>query len=281
MGASARTDGAVREPAVAGQFYPARPEDLAGLVDRLLAGVDAPDGEPLAAGYVVPHAGYRFSGSTAAEVYARIRRHADEVRRVVLLGPAHRVALDGCAVPVAGRWRTPLGELPVDRAAGVLTARGHAAADDAPHAPEHSLEVQLPFLQRVLHRDVPVLPMVVGVSTMDRVADALTAAVDADPAGTVVLCSTDLSHYQPDRVAREQDARTARAVLDLAPQRIGRWDACGVYALRGTLVWARRLGLAPRLLRLSTSAESGAGADRVVGYPAFALHARDAVDRVR
>ncbi len=284
----------VREPAVAGQFYPADPGALARMVEQLLDAVGVPDDDELAAAYVVPHAGYRYCGPTAAHVYARLRRHAGRVRRIVLVGPAHRVPLTGCAVPTTARWRTPLGEVPIDPAATVLAgatpapgvtpapgagpAAGSrlAAADDAPHAPEHSLEVQLPFLQRVLGQRVPggavpVLPVAVGRSTVDEVIAVIAAAVAADRAGTVVLCSTDLSHYLPEAQAKEQDARTAAAVLALDPSRVGVRDACGVFALRGLLGWARGTGLTPSLLQLSTSADTGADPGRVVGYPAFAL----------
>ncbi len=258
-----------RPPAVAGQFYPGQPDVLAELVDRLVDAVDVPADEPLAPAYVVPHAGYRYSGPTAAFVYARLRRHAADVKRVVLVGPAHRVPLRGCAVPTADRWRTPLGDVAIDSAARELAAGGHAAADDAPHAPEHSLEVQLPFLQRVVGGAVPVLPMVVGASTVDDLMVTIAAA--ADRPGTVVLCSTDLSHYLPDAAARQQDERTVGAVLELAAERIGVRDACGVFALRGLVGWARHDGLRPRLLHLCTSADTAGDPQRVVGYTALAF----------
>jgi len=263
----APAESSVRHPAVAGSFYPADPATLASTVDELMSTVDVPSDEPLAAAYVVPHAGYRFSGPTAAHVYARLARHAERISRVVLLGPAHRVPLKGCAVPTTDRWLTPLGEVAVDPAARTLAADGHAVADDAPHAPEHSLEVQLPFLQRAVPH-ATVTPVVVGVSTSDDVVVTLAAAVAG---GALVLCSTDLSHYLPDDQARRQDARTAKAILDLEPDRIGVRDACGVFALRGTVEWARRAGLRVRRLALTTSADSGGDPGRVVGYPAFAL----------
>src|SRR5262245_8078207 len=159
----------VRRPAVAGQFYPADPDVLTRTVDGLLAAVEVPADEPLAAAYIVPHAGYRYSGPTAAWVYARLRPHVRDIRRVVLIGPAHRVPRLGSAVPMTAGWLTPLGEVPVDSGARTLAADGHASAADEPHAGEHSLEVQLPFLQRVLGGTVPVLPIVVGQSTVDDV----------------------------------------------------------------------------------------------------------------
>jgi hypothetical protein len=254
-----------RPPAVAGAFYPADPAVLASTVDRLLDTVDVPADDELAAAYVVPHAGYRYSGATAAHVYARLRRHAVHIGRIVLVGPAHRVRLEGCAAPAAARWLTPLGPVPISGSVGINGIDG-LVTDDAPHAPEHSLEVQLPFLQRVVP-GVPVLPIVVGLSTVDTVAAVIEAVVP----DAVLLCSTDLSHYRPDAEARRQDERTARAVEALRPDLIGVRDACGVFALRGTVEWARRTGLAVRRLALTTSADSGGDPGRVVGYPAFAF----------
>jgi AmmeMemoRadiSam system protein B len=262
-----RAHPAPRPPAAAGRFYPADPAALAATVDDLLDAVAVPAGERLAAAYVVPHAGYRYSGPTAAKVYARLRVHAAEVSRVVILGPAHRVPLRGCAVPRNRRWSTPLGPVAVDPAAGTPCVVGHAVADDAPHRLEHSIEVQLPLLQRSLG-PVPVLPVLVGAATMTAVADLLDATVSAGGAGTVVLCSTDLSHYLPDGQARQRDRRTVEAILDVDPDRIAGNDACGVYALRGLLAFARRAVLRPRLLDLSTSADTGGDRSAVVGYAA-------------
>lgn len=253
-----------RRPAVAGRFYPRDATALAAAVDRLLDAVDVPETEPPAAAYVVPHAGYAFSGPTAAHAYARLRRHAGRVRRVVLIGPSHFVRLAGCAAPLSRVWTTPLGDLPVDEPTGLVT-------DDAPHASEHSLEVQLPFLQRALGRPVPILPVAVGDAAPARVAGHLAAAA-ATP-GTVVLCSTDLSHYLDHAAAAARDARTAAAITALDPDRISPRDACGVYALRGLLAWAGRTGLRAHPLDLRTSAETAGEPARVVGYGAFALYA--------
>lgn len=255
----------MRPPAVAGSFYPADPARLRAAVESLLDGVPAePDG---GFAYVVPHAGYRYSGPTAAHVYRRLAgRDAD---RVVILGPAHQVPLRGAAVPAQPRWSTPLGPVDIDvEAAGDLVSGGLATSDDAPHAPEHALEVQLPFLQVLGF--FRVLPVCVGVSEADEIAALLS--VVAVP-GSVVLCSTDLSHYLPEEQARRADAATADAIARLAPERIGEWDACGRYALRGLLAWARSLRPSVRLLHQETSADQGAPPDRVVGYLAAALSA--------
>ena len=261
----------VRRPAVAGQFYSADPWTLSASVDSMLATVE-PDGNSSAVAYVVPHAGYRYSGPTAAHVYARLRGRTD-VDRVVLLGPAHFVAMHGCAVPAADTWLTPLGEVALDVAgAEALVRAGHAVMDDGPHAPEHSLEVQLPFLQRALG-DFRLLPVAVGLSSVDGVAACVAGAL-ADLSTierTVVICSTDLSHYLDDASANEQDDQTLRAIGDLAPERIGATDACGAFALRGLLGWARNNGLSAHVLRRCTSASVGGPASRVVGYAAVEL----------
>ncbi|HTJ36866.1 MAG TPA: AmmeMemoRadiSam system protein B, partial [Dactylosporangium sp.] len=206
------------------------------------------------------------SGPTAAHVYGRLaeRRGID---RVVLLGPAHRVPLRGAAVPALPRWSTPLGEVKIDtEAARDLVAAGLAVADDTPHALEHSLEVQLPFLQVLGFSRV--LPVCVGVAGADTVAALLS--VVAVP-GSLVLCSTDLSHYLTQEQAQRVDMATADAIVGLEPDRIGEHDACGRYPLRGLLRWASNLRPTARLLHLATSADEGGPAERVVGYAAVSL----------
>jgi hypothetical protein len=257
-----------RPAAVAGRFYPDHPATLASTVDRLLDAAEPPGAEPLAAAYLVPHAGYRFSGPTAAQAYARLRRHAGQVGRVVLIGPAHFVPVTGLVAPASTAWTTPLGDLPVADPAPLAGAG--VTVDDAPHRPEHSLEVQLPFLQRALGRPVPVLPILVGAAPPAAVAGCLAAAT-AEP-GTIVLCSTDLSHYLDQAAATVRDAGTAAAIQRLAVDRIGPRDACGVSALRGLLSWAAGTGLRPDLLDLRTSAAASGDPTRVVGYAAFEFH---------
>ena len=267
----------IRPPAVAGAFYPANAAELARGVDALLAEAFAGLGgaEGVAAAYVVPHAGHRYSGATAAHVYARLGAGADGISRVVLAGPSHRVPLQGCAVSTATQWSTPLGRVPIDvDGCAALAEAGHAVPDDAPHALEHSLEVQLPFLQRALPEAVRVLPIVVGMSTMEDVAWAIAAAVALDPPGTVVLCSTDLSHYLDEASAQSQDARTEQAILALDADGVGIRDACGVFALRGLLGWARSAELKAARLHRCTSADVTGDRSRVVGYGAFAFRRR-------
>ena len=257
----------IRPPAAAGTFYPADAAELAATVDALLSAASTPptDGRPRA--LVVPHAGYRYSGSVAAQAYAMLASRSPA--RVVLLGPAHFVRLSGCAVPRAVAWHTPLGQVRIDAAARDLALAVHGIrADDGPHAPEHALEVQLPFLLRSVGPDVPVLPVAAHGSPA-AIADLLDA-VAADP-DTLVVASTDLSHHLPDAEARRRDARTTDAVLRLRPNLVADRSACGLHALRGLLSWSGRSGLTALLLGYATSADAGGDPDRVVGYAAFAF----------
>ena len=220
----------VRPAAVAGRFYPGDARALREQVRHLLDAVTVPDDEPPAAAYVVPHAGYRYSGPTAAHVYARLRAAAGGVDRVVLAGPAHHLPVRGCVVPTVERWATPLGEQVVDVAgARALVAAGWAVAGDAPHAPEHSLEVQVPFLQEVLRPGVPLLPVVVGpdevvlsggppacgpeLDPAPLLAAVGLGAADLDGAPRRAGCGIDFT-YLPVR-----EEAVARAVSDTAALR--------------------------------------------------------------
>jgi hypothetical protein len=255
-----------RPSAVAGLFYPGAATELAAEVDALLAAAPPVSGaEPRA--IVAPHAGYVFSGPVAATAYAALRGGFRRLRSVALLGPAHFVPLGGSVVPAADAWATPLGELRIDARLRAAAVAAGAVVDDGPHAREHAVEVQLPFLQR-LAADVPeVLPVCVGESTIDEAASLVAALWDVADA---VVVSTDLSHYLPAAAARAADRRTADAVVGLRAAEIGPYDACGVFALRGLVEHARRIRAVIRLLDLRTSADTAGGPGRVVGYGAFA-----------
>jgi len=257
-----------RRPAAAGTFYPGERRPLLETVDALLA--DArPSVLPAApVGIVAPHAGYAYSGPVAATAYVLLREL--EIARVALFGPAHFVALRGTAAPNADAWRTPLGDVPVDAELREVALAHGAAADDFPHGPEHSLEVQLPFLQRTLVGNFSVLPVVVGLSGPEEVAELIAALL---PLAFVVV-STDLSHYLDDATAKWRDRRTADAVLARDPGAIGPEDACGSSALRGVVELARREDLEISLLDLRTSADTAGDPWRVVGYGAFAITPR-------
>jgi AmmeMemoRadiSam system protein B len=261
----------VRPPAVAGSFYPADPPALRSEIQRSFdAAVPANGGAPAPKALMVPHAGYRYSGPVAASGYLRLAPRRDRIRRIVLVGPSHRVPVDGLAAPSVDAFATPLGDVPIDAGAraAALDAHHSARVDDLPHAFEHSLEVQLPFLQSVLE-DFQVLPLAVGRCPVDAVTAVLEELWDGDE--TVVVVSTDLSHYHPQAAAREIDDRTAAAIADLAPEEIRDTDACGATPLRGLLHAARRNSLTAQLIDLRTSGDTAGPRHAVVGYGAVAF----------
>lgn len=255
-------------PAVAGLFYPHEPAELTATVDAFLAAVPAPRPDERAPKAIVaPHAGYMYSGSIAATAYARIARMRDEIRRVVVLGPAHTVALEGIAAPSADTFRTPLGDIPV-----VAPLPPGVIVDDDAHRREHCIEVQLPFLQRVL-RDFVLLPLVVGHCRAETVAQVLDACWGGPE--TLIVVSSDLSHYEDHERAALHDRATADAVLRGFADAIGPRDACGVFALRGLLTAAHEHHLRAELLDLRSSGDTAGTHDRVVGYGAFSFAEAD------
>ena len=221
---------------------------------------------------IVPHAGYAYSGAIAARAYLTLERGAEVVRRVVLVGPSHRVAFEGLAVPTCRAFATGLGAVPIDESAReqVLPLPFVHSRDDA-HRDEHSLEVQLPFLQEVLGRFVT-LPIVVGRATGEQVAEALERVWGSDE--TVIVISSDLSHYLDYETAKRRDAATADAIERLEPERIGYEDACGCIGVRGILRAAATHGLAVDRLDLRSSGDTAGGRREVVGYGAWALARR-------
>jgi MEMO1 family protein len=215
----------------------------------------------------VPHAGYVFSGPVAATAYALVV----PVSRVVLFGPAHFVPLSGMAVPAAAAWATPLGEVAIDDELRDRAAARGVRVDDGPHESEHSIEVQLPFLQCAVGRRFSVLPVAVGATSPGDVADLIDALGEGPD--RLVVVSTDLSHYFDAETARTLDRRTADAVVERDARSIRIRDACGVFALRGIVEHARRHDLPVRLLDLRNSADTAGDPWRVVGYGAFSVGA--------
>jgi hypothetical protein len=259
--------GEVRPPAVAGSFYPGAARELADEVDALLDGVPGCGGVPIR-GLVAPHAGYVYSGPVAASAYACLA--ADRrPGRVVIAGLSHFVPLRGLAVTGASAWRTPLGDVAIDEAGRKALVAAGAVIDDTPHHAEHSIEVQLPFLQRCCP-GVPVLPVAVGHGSPIEAADILGAALGDD---AVLVVSTDLSHYHDAVTARRLDTRTAAAVEALELGAVGPDDACGADPLRAAMAWAAAHGYRVELLDLRSSADTAGDPSRVVGYGAFTIHA--------
>jgi AmmeMemoRadiSam system protein B len=255
-----------RPPAVAGTFYPADPHILAADVDALLAEAAADDAGPPPKALIVPHAGYVYSGPVAASGYARIRRARSRIRRVVLLGPVHRVPVHGLALSGADAFATPLGPVPVDRAAcALLRGLPQVVESPAAHRLEHSLEVHLPFLQRLLD-DFTLVPLAVGDASPAQVAEVLDLLWGGEE--TLIVVSSDLSHYLPYADARAVDAQTADMIEALAAD-ISHAQACGGTPVNGLSLTARRRGLAIERVDLRNSGDTAGPRDRVVGYGAF------------
>ena len=263
----------IRAAAVAGLFYPADAVVLARDVQTLLAAAaqpKSPAGTPKA--LIVPHAGYVYSGPVAASAYVRLRPLRGIIQRVVLLGPVHRVAVRGLALPGVQAFETPLGQVPIDReAVNSLHIRPmrQVTTSAAAHAPEHSLEVQLPFLQQVLG-DFQIVPLAVGDTTPEAVAEVIEALWGGPE--TLIVVSSDLSHYLPYQAAQHADNQTCAAIarlqiLDSHEQ------ACGATPVNGLLIAARHHHLRPQLLDLRNSGDTAGDRERVVGYAAFAFTA--------
>ena len=259
----------VRPPAVAGMFYPgdraALDREVSEFLEQAGDAVVAP-GFPKA--LIVPHAGYIYSGAVAACAYDRLRPARGIVRRVVLLGPCHRVPVRGLALPGMQAFETPLGRIPIDEeAVAALSGLAQVVVSAATHAEEHALEVQLPFLQKVLG-EFKLVPLVVGAATPEQVSEVLERLWGG--AETLIVISTDLSHYHSYDEARAIDSATVRAILGFDTG-ISHEQACGATPLAGMLVAARRHGLAPALLDSRNSGDTAGGRGRVVGYASFAL----------
>jgi hypothetical protein len=258
----------LRPAAVAAMFYPESAAVLARQVAQMLAAAPQVLARAPKA-IVVPHAGYVYSGPIAASVYAPLAALRATVRRIVLLGPTHRVAITGLAVPSASAFATPLGNVPVDQAALAAVADlPQVVVDDAAHADEHSLEVQLPFLQTIFGA-FSLLPFAVGQASPEQVAEVLGRLWGGDE--TLIVVSSDLSHYLPYAMARKVDTQTAQHIVDLDPT-LRHEQACGASPLNGLLLAARQHGLQAQLLDLRNSGDTAGDKARVVGYGAFAFY---------
>ena len=258
--------GKVRPAAVAGRFYPSDPVELRKLITDLLAQVPPPSG-PAPKALIAPHAGYPYSGPIAASAYAQLVPARDQIKRIVMFGPSHYVALNGLATTSAEAFATPLGIVPVDvEAVRAVRLLPQVREFDEAHALEHSLEVQLPFLQCVLG-DFMLVPLAVGDATPEEISEVLDTLWGGPETRFVV--SSDLSHYQDFQTARRLDRATAKAIEALKPAAIGEERACGRMPIRGLLQAARWHGLRARTVDLRNSGDTAGPRDRVVGYGAF------------
>lgn len=255
----------VRQPAVAGLFYPADARNLLEMIQGFLC--ELPSGSVAPKAIIAPHAGYIYSGPIAASAYARLVSARDTIRRVVVVGPSHRVAFVGLAVSSARSFATPLGEIPLDRAAiEKLLSLPFVQVLDQAHLYEHSLEVHLPFLQNTL-ASFNLVPLVVGNAKAEQVAHALELVWGGPE--TLIVVSSDLSHYHDYGTAQRMDTTTSQAIEELRPNDIGYDDACGRLPIAGLLHVAREKGLKAKTVDLRNSGDTAGDKHRVVGYGAY------------
>jgi AmmeMemoRadiSam system protein B len=262
--------GAIRAPAVAGTFYPADADRLRAAIEGFLDGAVGvvPGRTPKA--IIAPHAGYVYSGPVAGHAYGALGEGAARISRVVVIGPAHYVPIRGLALPSAEAFRTPLGDVSLDgEATEAIRDLPQVQVADAPHGPEHALEVELPFLQTLVG-DFGLVPLVVGDATPDEVAQVLHRLWDGPD--TLLVISSDLSHYEPYGRARAHDGATADAIERLDFTDLGPRDACGWLGVAGLLIEAGRRGMRAERLDLRNSGDTAGGRDQVVGYGAWAFH---------
>jgi AmmeMemoRadiSam system protein B len=274
------TEKIIRPPAVASMFYPGGAAELRNAVQNYLSNAGTEEDVPkLKKGetaelrtLIVPHAGYIYSGKIAASAYRLLEQNQNRFKRVLLLGPAHRVWLEGAAFPEADAFETPLGEITLDKELieKILAEFSWISVSDKAHAEEHCLEVQLPFLQETLG-EFKLLPLVVG----DAKTELLAALIQqfSEDTETLIVISTDLSHFHDYQTAREIDARTANAIELLEQNRISTEDACGAYPLKGALLAASQNQWNVHRLGLCNSGDTAGDRGRVVGYGAWAMTA--------
>ena len=255
----------IRKPAVAGMFYPADADELRQDVESMLGQADAD--LPVPKAIIAPHAGYIYSGEIAASAYACLSKAKDKIKHVVLLGPAHRYPFMGLAVPGADFFTTPLGEIAIDfEAINKILELDQVKTIPQAHAEEHSLEVQLPFLQVVLG-DFKLLPLVVGNSNADEVAEVLLKLWNGPE--TLIVISSDLSHFYDYETARKLDQNAAQAIVELDFDNLSHDAACGCTPVQGLLKAAKQKGLKAKLVDLRNSGDTAGTKDSVVGYGAF------------
>lgn len=259
----------IRQPAVAGMFYPADKQSLKNDIHQYLNNVSVEQKENPKA-IVVPHAGYIYSGPIAASAYKQIIPLKDKINRVVLLGPSHRVAFTGLAVPESDVFNTPLGNIPIDqKSIQQLSDLPQVIASDQAHRDEHSLEVQLPFLQEILG-EFSLIPLVVGDAERHEVAEVINRLWGDEH--TLIVISTDLSHYHEYNEAQQLDRATSDAIENLKPDLIGYEDACGRNGLKGMMTVAEEKNLSVDILDLRNSGDTAGDKNRVVGYGAYVFY---------
>lgn len=261
-----------RQPAVAGLFYPADSNTLKHDIQHFLddANTKLSSSENRLKALIVPHAGYIYSGPVAASAYKQLMPFKHLIKRVVLLGPCHRVAINGLAVPDSSHFATPLGEIEIDQQAiSALSQFSQVIVSEQAHREEHSLEVQLPFLQETLD-NFSLIPIVVGNASTQQVSEVINQLWGDDQ--TLIVISTDLSHYHDYQLAKQLDRATSDAIENLRPELIQYENACGRNALTGMLLATQQHQLTIQTLDLRNSGDTAGPKDSVVGYGAYVIH---------
>ena len=255
----------IRKPAVAGSFYPGNASKLRATIQTFMDQVEPQPGAAPKA-LIVPHAGYVYSGPVAATAYARLRPYRDRYTRVILLGPSHRVAIRNLALSGADIFRTPLGDVPLDNEVITVLDMSTARVFEAAHQFEHSLEVHLPLLQSTLG-PFSLVPLVIGEAASETVAEVISILWGGKE--TLIVVSSDLTHYLGYNEARSRDRLTCEAIERLDADRINHDDACGATPIRGLLIEAKRRAMEVTTLDLRNSGDTAGGKDHVVGYGAW------------
>ncbi len=259
----------IRQTAVAGTFYPADKADLKIMLNRYLN--DAPKAEKVPKAIIVPHAGYIYSGSIAAAAYVRLTSNTQRFSKVLLIGPSHRVAFHGLALTTADQFITPLGQIAIDTVAvEEINKLDFVDYLDQAHALEHSLEVQLPFLQTVL-QDFSLIPVVAGDATADQVCQLIEMFWEQDD--VLVVISSDLSHFHDYQTAQVLDQKTSEIIEQLQYEKLDSYSACGKVPVSGLMKLAEKNKLQIKTIDLRNSGDTAGSADmnRVVGYGAYVI----------
>ena len=255
----------ILEPKVAGMFYPGDPEELRSTVQMYLSNANA--NRPFPKAIISPHAGFQYSGPIAAEGYACLQNDKKRFDRVILLGPSHRYPVEGIAITSADALNTPLGNIPIDQALikEITSLPQVTLIDDAFNTQENSLETQLPFLQMVID-NFSIVPLLIGDANYTEVAEVLKRLWNGE--NTLIVVSSDLSHYLDDKAAKVIDAETVNAILALDPDKISFDQACGRIGIQALLSIAKQKGLTSKLIDLRNSGDTAGPKDQVVGYAA-------------
>lgn len=258
----------IRQPAVSGRFYPEDGEELSHTIKNLFQ--DNPTEGPCPKALIAPHAGYIYSGPVAASIYQLLKQKKDVITRVILLGPSHYTYVNGLALSSADVFKTPLGDITIDKESiEKISHLPQVEIQDSAHQNEHSLEVHLPFLQMSL-TSFKLLPLTIGNAADDEIVEVLEILCGGEE--TLIVVSSDLSHFHDYENANAIDRKTSEHILNLEQDQLEREMACGRIPIRGLLKFAKQLSLSPKLIDLRNSGDTAGSKDRVVGYGAFAFH---------